>query len=922
MSKPGDVVSVVKRDGSLERLNIEKIHRQVLWATEGISGVSASELEIRSQLQFYDGIHTRDIQETLIKAAADLIDLEAPNYQFVAAKLINHHIRKEAYNSFTPPSLHDHVTRVIQAGFYTAELLEWYSPEEFAILDTYMDHEKDMNLTYAAMEQWRGKYLVKNRVTNQLYETPQMALMLIAATLFNTYPVQTRLKWVKDFYDAISNHDISLPTPIMAGVRTPQKQFSSCVLIESDDSLDSISAVSHAVVRYVSRKAGIGLNIGRIRAINSPIRGGDAYHTGVVPFVKLLQASVKSCNQGSIRGGAATAYFPFWHLQFEDMVVLKNNKGTDDNRARHMDYGVQFCKLAYERLIQGGDLTLFSPSDVPGLYDAFFVDQDEFKRLYEQYEADPSIRKKTLKAVDLFTTFMHERKNTGRVYVMNVDHCNTHGAYIEHLAPIRQSNLCLTGDSQLRIQHTDGTERTMELASFVEAWGYGGMTGVRVRSYDTQTGKFVWSVVSAAAQTATVTELMEIDHASGNVIRCTPDHEIWTQNRGWVMAQNLTVSDLLQEDVNPGAMPSTNHIADIRKIQVAPTPVYDITVPETSAFVANNLVVHNCAEITLPTMPLQSIEDTNPAVALCTLAAINWGKIREPKDFEKPCKLAVRALDALLDYQDYPLPAAEAHTRMYRPLGIGIVSLAYWIAKMGFKYSDDSALQTLDEYAEAWSYYMIRASVDLAMEKGACPGSVNTKYHTGIVPIDTRKRDTDELVSHAERMPWDKLREDLRVYGIRNTTLMACMPSEASSLISNATNGVEPPRGLISVKQSKDGVMKQVVPEYRRLKNRYELLWDQRSPEGYLKVCAVLQRWMDQTISTNTSYNPEFYPDNQLPMSDLLRHMLMAYKWGIKTQYYFNTLDGQSEVDVDKMIAQDNADSAAATDDTCESCTI
>lgn len=441
-SRPGEPIFVEKRDGTKERLDIEKIHRQVLWATEGLSGVSASELEIRSQLQFYSGIRTTDIQETLIKAAADLIDLDAPNYQFVAARLINHHIRKEAYGEYDIPNLYDHVSKVVQKGFYTPELLAWYTPEDFLVLDTYMDHERDMDLTYAAMEQWRGKYLVKNRVTGELFETPQMALMLIAATLFNDYPRNTRLKWVKEFYDAISTHDISLPTPIMAGVRTPQKQFSSCVLIEADDSLDSISAVSHAVVRYVSRKAGIGLNIGRIRAINSPIRGGDAYHTGVVPFVKLLQASVKSCNQGGVRGGAATAYFPFWHLQFEDMVVLKNNKGTEDNRARHMDYGVQFNKLAYERLLTGGNLTLFSPSDVPGLYDAFFADQDEFKRLYEAYEANPKIRKKTMKAVELFTQFMNERKNTGRIYWMNVDHANTHGAYLEDQAPIRQSNLC------------------------------------------------------------------------------------------------------------------------------------------------------------------------------------------------------------------------------------------------------------------------------------------------------------------------------------------------------------------------------------------------------------------------------------------------------------------------------------------------
>jgi ribonucleotide reductase alpha subunit len=911
-ARSGEPIFVEKRNGDKEPLNIDKIHRQVMWATEGLSGVSASELEIKTQLQFYNRIRTVDIQETLIKAAADLISLDAPNYQFVAARLVNHHIRKEAYGDFAVPMLLPHVQKVVDAGFYTTELLEWYTPEEVDILDTYIDHTRDFDLTFAAMEQWRGKYLVKNRVTGQLFETPQMAYMLIAATLFHSYPKQTRLKWVKD---------ISLPTPIMAGVRTTQKQFSSCVLIESDDSLDSISAVSHAIVRYVSRKAGIGLNVGRIRAINSPIRGGDAYHTGVTPFIKLFQSSVKSCNQGGVRSGAATAYFPFWHLEFDDLIVLKNNKGTEENRARHMDYGVQFNKLAYERLLSGGNITLFSPSDVPGLYDAFFVDQNKFRQLYETYEADSKIRKKTIKAVDLFTTFMNERKNTGRVYIMNVDHANTHGSYIEHLAPIKQSNLCLTGDSQLKIKHTDGMERTIDLASFVEAWSYGSMNNMKVRSYNTETGEFVWSQVSAAAKTATVTEIMEIEDEKGNMIRCTPDHQIWTESRGWVMAKNLAETDMACTD--------TNNTQDryvglkFHKIQVELTDVYDITVPETSAFVANNLVVHNCAEITLPTLPLQSIEDESPAVALCTLAAINWGKIREPKDFEKPCRLAVRALDALLDYQEYPVKAAEAHTRKFRPLGIGIISLAYWIAKMGFKYSDDSSLQTLDEYAEAWSYYMIRASVDLAKERGAPEGSKLTKYHQGIVPIDTRKRDTDELVGYTERLPWDKLREDLRTYGIRNTTLLACMPSEASSLISNSTNGIEPPRSLISVKQSKDGVMKQVVPEYRRLKNRYELLWDQKSPEGYLKIVAILQRWMDQTISANTSYNPSFYPDGQLPMSEMLRHMLLMYKWGIKTAYYFNLNDLQGEVDSDQMILDQNSDSPSKTDEAdCEACTI
>lgn len=694
-----------------------------------------------------------------------------------------------------------------------------------------------------------------------------------------------------------------------------------------------------------------------------------------------------NCNQGSIRSGAATAYFPFWHLEFEDLVVLKNNKGTDDNRARHLDYGVQFNRLAYERLLAGGNITLFSPSDVPGLYDAFFVDQEQFKTLYEKYEADDSIRKKTLRAVDVFSTFMSERKNTGRVYMMNVDHANTHGSYIESLAPIRQSNLCVTGDTVIQIQHTDGSQESICLSNFVQAWNCGSMTGVKVRSYNTQTASFVWENVSAAAKTATVTRLMEIQEGTGNTIRCTPDHQIWTQNRGWVMAKDLSDTDRLCCLTSLPPNPSCLHpqpMINIRPIQLEPTDVYDITVPQTASFVANNIVVHNCSEILEPTWPLQNIDggarpvvlkvarsslelfrvwrsqwkniiavlsedalqhccvlspnetrdpenfvyiddkiaDLNSGgVALCTLAAINWGKIREPKDFEKPCRLAVRALDALLDYQDYPVAAAEAHAMIFRNLGIGIVNLAYWIAKMGFKYSDDSALATLDEYAEAWSYYMIRASVDLAMEKGAPEGSQLTKYAQGTVPIDTRKLETDELVGYNERLPWHKLREDLRQHGIRNTTLLACMPSEASSLISNSTNGIEPPRSLISIKQSKDGVMKQVVPEYRRLKNRYELLWDQKSPEGYLKIVAVLQRWMDQTISANTSYNPAFYPEGQLPMSEMLRHMLLMYKWGIKTAYYFNVLDGQDEIDTDKLILEQESESLQDQEN-CEACTI
>ena len=764
-------IQITKRDGRKEPLNLEKLHKVVFWATEGINGVSASEVEIKSHLQFYPGIKTSDIQETLIKSAAELISEETPNYQFVAGRLINYHLRKQVYNNYTPWDLLTLVKRNVSIGYYDATLLDAFTEEEFSKLNSYIKHERDESLTYAAMEQFRGKYLVQNRNTGEVFETPQIAYMLIAATLFQSYPKETRMQWIKDYYDAISNHDISLPTPIMAGVRTPQKQFSSCVLIETDDSLDTISATSASIVKYVSQKAGIGIGAGRIRAIGSPIRRGDATHTGVIPFYKLFQASTKSCSQGGVRGGAATLYYPVWHLEVEDMLVLRNNKGTEDNRVRHIDYGVQFNKLMYERLITGGDITLFSPHDVPEMYEAFFKDSAKFKELYEKAERSTSIRKKKMKAVDLFTMFMQERKDTGRIYLMNVDHANTHSSFITEKATVYMSNLCV--------------------------------------------------------------------------------------------------------------------------------------------------------EITLPTVPLQDINDENGRIALCTLSATNWGNIREPKDFEKPCMLAVRGLDALLSYQGYPVRAAEIATEEFRPLGVGIINLAYFLAKNDLKYTDGSALAKIDEYAEAWSYYLIKASVDLAKEFGPCTRAEDTKYAHGILPIDTYKKEVDELVPHVERMPWTQLREDLKTYGIRNATLMALMPAETSAQISNATNGIEPPRSYISVKQSKHGVLKQVVPEFRKLKNKYELLWDQKSPEGYLKIMAVLQKYIDQSISTNTSYNPQFYPDEKIPMSDMIKHLIMCYKYGIKTLYYNNTYDGQGEIDIDQLSSSPNFGATISSDDDdCDSCKL
>ena len=758
------MINVVKRDGRKEPLNIDKIHKISTWACEDLTNVSASQLELTSKVQFYNNIKSSDIHETLIKAAAELISEEQPNYQYVAGRLINFALRKEVYGRYEPHMLYSHYIRVMDAGYYDKELGLVYELDEWIELHNYIKHERDLDLTYAAMEQLRGKYLIKNRVTGQIYETPQISFMLIAMTLFSNYPKETRLKWVKDLYDAISTFDISLPTPIMAGVRTPQRQFSSCVLIETDDSLDSINATASAIVKYVSNKAGIGIGGGRIRAMGSGIRNGDAVHTGVIPFWKHFQSAVKSCSQGGVRGGAATMHYPFWHYEVEDLLVLKNNKGTEDNRIRHLDYSVQFNKVMYERLLSGGNITLFSPQDVPDLYDSFFTDVDKFRELYEKYEKSTKIRKRTVSAISLFSAFIQERKDTGRIYLMNVDHCNDHGSFIKEVAPIKMSNLC--------------------------------------------------------------------------------------------------------------------------------------------------------QEITLPTTPLKDINDEQGEISLCTLAAINWGKIRKPSDFEKPCTLAVRALDALLDYQSYPVRAAEVGTRNRRPLGVGIINFAYWLARNGSTYTSPN-LDLVHEYAEAWSYYLIKASVDLAEEMGPCPKWNETKYGYGVMPIDTYKPEVNELVKPDYKMDWKTLQDTASISGIRNSTLMALMPAETSAQISNSTNGIEPPRALVSIKQSKDGVLKQVVPGIGNRNIKYELLWDQESPDGYIEIMAVLQKFIDQAISTNTSYNPKFYEDGKIPISIMLGHVLKMYKYGIKTAYYFNTNDGAGEIEL-----KDLAPGTTDDEEDCASCKI
>ena len=758
-------IKVAKRDGSHQSFDLDKVHKVLEWAVEDITGVSMSEIELKANIQLYDKIPAYDIHELLIKSAAELISEHTPNYQFVAARLISYKLRKEAYGQYQPLPLKEIIARNINLGVYDVGILDHYTPEELTELDNYIKHDRDDTFTYAGMEQFRGKYLVQDRSTKEIYETPQVLYMMVAATLFAKYD-EGRMKYVKDYYDAISQFYISLPTPIMAGVRTPTRQFSSCVLIESGDSLDSINSTATSIVRYISKKAGIGIGTGSVRAAGARVGDGSIVHTGLIPFLKYFQSAVKSCSQGGVRGGAATVYLPLWHYEYEDLVVLKNNKGTEENRVRHMDYAFQLNKLMYERLIQGGNITFFDPNDVPGLYDAFYEDQDKFKELYEKYERAYSIRKKTLPALEVFQSLLTERKDTGRIYIMNVDHANEHGSFKPDLAPIRMSNLC--------------------------------------------------------------------------------------------------------------------------------------------------------CEIDLPTKPLEYADDPNGEISLCTLSAINWGLINEPHEFKKYCNLAVRALDELLDYQDYPIPAAKNGTMNRRPLGIGIINLAYFLAKRGLKY-DESAFEVIDEYAEAWSYYLIKTSSKLARKKGSCFANNETKYASGELPIDTYKSAIDNLIEHKTRMPWEELRTDLKENGIRNSTLMALMPAETSAQISNSTNGIEPPRALVSYKQSKDGVMAQVVPGYHHLKNKYDLLWDQQSPDGYLKICAILQKYIDQGISVNTSYNPEHYDENKIPMSAMIQDLVTAYKYGLKQLYYFNTHDGSGEM---KDIELPELDTIMEDDEDCDSCKI
>ncbi len=760
---------VKKRDGRIEPLDLDKMHLMVEEATNGLAGVSASQVEMTSGIQFYDGITTGEIQEILIKSASDLIDLDHPNYQFVAARLLLFAIRKQMYGKMrTLPSLIDHITERAYQDVYDKDIFVKYSREEIQKAETFIDHERDFLFTYAGLRQVVDKYLVQDRSSGKVFETPQFMYMMIALTIFRDYPKATRMSYVKRYYDAISRHRLNIPTPIMAGVRTPLRQFASCVLVDVDDTLDSIFSSDMAIGRYVAQRAGIGINAGRIRGINSRIRGGEVQHTGVVPFLKKFESTVRCCTQNGIRGGSATVHFPIWHQEIEDILVLKNNKGTEDNRVRKLDYSIQLSKLFYERFIQNQEITLFSPHNVPGLYESFGT--DSFDELYCSYESDESIPKSTIGAQELFLSLLKERAETGRLYIMNIDHCNSHSSFKDK---IEMSNLC--------------------------------------------------------------------------------------------------------------------------------------------------------QEITLPTYPLQHIDDRTGEIALCILSAINVGKIKSDEELEDLCDLAVRGLEELIDYQEYPVTAAEAATKARRSLGIGFIGLAHYLAKLGYSYGSQEAWDAVHGLSESFQFYLLKASNQLAKEKGHCEYFGRTKYSDGILPIDTYKKDVDEITSEELQHDWEGLRASINEFGLRHSTLSAQMPSESSSVVSNATNGIEPPRDYLSIKKSKKGPLKQIVPSYTTLKNNYTLLWEMPNNTGYINVVSVMQKFFDQAISGNWSYNPENYPNNEVPVSQMANDLLTTYKYGWKTSYYQNTHDMKSdEVEEDKSSNLNSLlnELEKVEEGECESCAV
>ena len=771
-------IQVQKRKGNREPLHIEKWQAQITKVCSGIADVSQSMIEIKAQPHFYDSMTTREIDEITLRAIVDLIDVEAnpdighTNYQYVAGKQRLSMLRKDVYGDYQPPSLYEIVKRNVKIGLYTAELLEWYTPEDWDRMNDMIDHDKDELYSYAAIEQLIEKYLVRNRATKEIYETPQVRYMVAAATVFHKEePNTARMRFIKEYYNAASDGLFTLATPVLAGLGTPTKQFSSCVLIRSDDDLDSIFASGEMMAKYASKRAGIGLEIGRLRPLGSPIRGGEIMHTGMVPFLKKWFGDLRSCSQGGIRNASATVFYPIWHHQFDDLIVLKNNQGTEETRVRHMDYGVVLSAFFWRRFKNKEDITFFDPNEVPDLYEAFYSNTKLFEELYVKYEKKSGLRKKTMTAEEVFKSgILKERTDTGRIYLVFIDNVMSQGPFDPEYHTIYQSNLC--------------------------------------------------------------------------------------------------------------------------------------------------------CEILLPTKSFKRLDDANGRIALCTLGSINWGAFRNPEDMRRACRILHRSLNNILDYQDFLSIQSKLSNDEIRPLGIGVTNLAYWHAKRGLKYGEKDALQDVKSWMEHQAFYLTEASIELAKERGKCEGSDQTRYGKGVFPWELRANGVNELADFAPELDWETLRSNMKEYGVRNATQMAVAPVESSSVVINSTNGIEMPMSLISTKESKAGSLTQVVPEYHKLKNKYQLMWDQQDCDGYLKTAAVIAAYVDQSISTNTFYNPGHWADRKVPTTLIAKNLMQAHYWGLKT-FYYSLLNKQGakavdEVPPDMPLEQIDFDN----EEDCESCKL
>lgn len=770
-------ISVVKRSGQRVPLDIVKWQNQIAKICSGIADVSQSMVEVRSQPHFYNGITTREIDEITLRAIVDLIDIENNpgigniNYQYVAGKQRLSMLRKDVYTQYEVPHLYEIVKKNVEAKVYTPELLDWYSEEDWNKMNDMLDHHKDELYPYAAIEQLIEKYLVRNRATGQIYETPQIRYMIAAATVFHKEePNTARMRFIKEYYNAASDGLFTLATPVLAGLGTPTKQFSSCVLIRSDDDLDSIFASGEMMAKYASKRAGIGLEIGRLRPLGSPIRGGEVKHTGMIPFLKKWFGDLRSCSQGGIRNASATVFYPIWHHQFDDLIVLKNNQGTDETRVRHMDYGVVLSAFFWRRFKNKENITFFDPNEVPDLYEAFYKDTVLFEQLYIKYEKQDGLRKKTMSAEEVFKSgILKERTDTGRIYLVFIDNVMNQGPFDPEYHTIYQSNLC--------------------------------------------------------------------------------------------------------------------------------------------------------CEILLPTKPFRRLDDPDGRIALCTLGSINWGAFRNPEDMRRACRILQRSLCNILDYQDFLSIQSELSNKEIQPLGVGITNLAYWHAKRNFKYGENDALAEVKSWIEHQAYYLTEATVELAKERGACLHSDKTRYGQGIFPWELRAPGVNELTDFTPELDWETLRINMKEYGVRNATLMAIAPVESSSVVINSTNGIEMPMSLISTKESKAGSLTQVVPEYSRLKAKYQLMWEQTDCVGYLKTAAVLAAYVDQSISTNTFYSPKHFPERKVPTTLIAKNLMQAQLWGLKT-FYYSLIDKKGSKDVEEMDMPIGIIEGYEEDDQCESCKL